>query len=312
LKENSLITEVAFHRETIHQHKSFGYIAGLLEKNEKKKPSQFPERVLFKPGVNVIVGSNGSGKSTILKALRMYTLTEKMFYSRIPDSYFWMQLENILSPGIDVYGDYTRVVFNFREASVISQGDNWLDGEDNILQTMHESRSSSGQSILRTFNMMLDYMFGESRLFKDQLMFPVGKLRTKANEWKGDPDDNRYARLLDYYTEHTVSCPSRFTMLLDEPDKGLDIFNIINTIDIYSTERSDTQVIVCLHNPAVIYRLATQKDPPNFIELTFGYVGDVIDFIESGISTNRPVYKRGSKYAPDFLNEGTKGSKPIY
>jgi energy-coupling factor transporter ATP-binding protein EcfA2 len=302
-----LITEIAFNPETIHQHKEFGYINGLFDRNKKRHLSQFPERILFKPGVNVIVGSNGSGKSSILRALRMYTFTEKTFYSNISINYFWLRLDTMLSPGIDVYGDYSNAVFNFREASAISKGDDWLNGEDDFLQTLRESCSSSGQNIIRTFNMLINYMFGDSKLSANQLKFPIDKLRAKANEWKGESKDNRYAQLMNYYIEHSVSCSPQFSILFDEPDKGLDIFHILDTIDIYSTERPDTQVIVCLHNPAVIYRLATQKSPPNFIELTLGYVGDVIDFIESGISTNRPVYKRGSEYAPDFLNEGTKG-----
>ena len=67
-------------------------------------------------------------------------------------------------------------------------------------------------------------------------------------------------------------------MLMDEPDRNLDLNNIKQLLNIFSYKRDDTQIIATIHNPLLIYKL---KDKVNIIDLTENYLNEIINFIKS-------------------------------
>jgi len=285
-----MINRLEIDRDLISKHALFSYCTDLYDRNKKKKAnSQFPETVVFKPGVNILCGINGSGKTTILNMLKLYTLTEKFFYSEWPTLYQYSHLENMFKDkitSVHIYADYRYVFFNFRIEKDIPKGEGWLENMANFKQAVTDNHISRGQSVLHTFDILLDFMFGEDRLKGDTLKFPLEKIK-KLNANTFSAEYAKYAS--DYFYKHMEEQEiHRFTILMDEPDNNLDIFNIDSTFSIYSVERPDTQIIASLHNPVVLYRLAIQKNPPNFIELTPGYVNKVIEFVEKG---KRMIYE---------------------
>lgn len=69
-----------------------------------------------------------------------------------------------------------------------------------------------------------------------------------------------------------------YTVLMDEPDRNLDIDNIMQIYNVLSFHKPQTQIIAIIHNPALIYKLS-KLDCVNFIEMTEGYLKDVVNFI---------------------------------
>jgi hypothetical protein len=67
---------------------------------------------------------------------------------------------------------------------------------------------------------------------------------------------------------------------MDEPDRNLSLENISQIKNILTSDRPDTQLIVTLHNPLLIYALSSKKDI-HFIELTKGYLSTIKSQIEN-------------------------------
>jgi len=269
-----MINRIQIDKKTIAASPDFHYCAGV---------DTLPEEIVFEPGVNVLCGNNGSGKSSILNMLKLFTFTEKSFYSEWPREYPWIYLDRLSNKDgtfpIQIYADYRYTFFSFRDLQPLQHkmhGGDTLGSLDNLRQYFIDSRISRGQSVLETFNILFECMFGKKKLKGDELKFPLEKLINYTTKEKPE-----YSHVAEYYQRHLEADDSyRYTLLMDEPDNNLDINNIRNTLDIYAKERPDTQIIVSLHNPIALYKLAKQKNPPNFIELTQGYIADIVNFVE--------------------------------
>ena len=76
----------------------------------------------FKPGVNIIVGKNGCGKTTLMNLIRKYLLVDLsecsagMFNSNINAVCFGLGDDKHMYAGADVYADYWRNTFRLCHA----------------------------------------------------------------------------------------------------------------------------------------------------------------------------------------------------
>lgn len=68
------------------------------------------------------------------------------------------------------------------------------------------------------------------------------------------------------------------SILMDEPDRNLDIDNIMDLYKVLSFHKPQTQIIAVIHNPALIYKLS-KLDCVNFIEMTKGYLKKITGFM---------------------------------
>jgi hypothetical protein len=71
-----------------------------------------------------------------------------------------------------------------------------------------------------------------------------------------------------------------YTVLMDEPDRNLDIDNIMQIHNVLSFHKPQTQIIAIIHNPALIYKLS-KLDCVNFIEMTEGYLNKTCTFVSN-------------------------------
>lgn len=136
---------------------------------------------------------------------------------------------------------------------------------------------SSGEKGVVSINALFNFMFSQ----KDY-DFPIEKLKKmieRSNPFWG----NRIGDLLYYYTKNRVEMTKEdfeFTVLMDEPDRNLDIENIMHVYGVLSFHKPQTQIIAVVHNPALIYKLS-KLDCVHFVEMTEGYLKKVINFINS-------------------------------
>lgn len=153
--------------------------------------------------------------------------------------------------------------------------DDILDNINNLSLYMNGASRSSGEKNLHAMNSLFDFVFNQ-----DEYAFPIQKLmefKKKSNEFWANRIDN----LLKYYKDNHVVLMEKdfeYTILMDEPDRNLDIDNIMDLYKVLSFHKPQTQIIAVIHNPALIYKLS-KLDCVNFIEMTKGYLKKITGFM---------------------------------
>lgn len=237
----------------------------------------------FKPGVNVIVGPNGSGKSTLLRLIQDYTLCNENHYTRLPDALGFPDLfnkEGEVKDGIKIYHDYLGIVFRLRQADELKENEAWLEDISSFALFLNGKNSSTGEKLLLSIHQLFNSF---TALKKDEYKFPLKKLEeAKVNKlWT-----ERFHNLVDYYRSCQFFYENieefQYTVLMDEPDRNLDIENLEQVYGVVSSKRPNTQLITVLHNQALLYRLS-KLEYINFVEFEKGYLERVCDFVEGSM-----------------------------
>lgn len=251
----------------------------IVIRDNKKSPVSYISKIQifkngkvfeFKPGVNVIVGKNGCGKTTLMKLIESYLLVDKtecskgMFNSNI-NRLFGLGRE--LLDGVDVYADYKKNVFRLCHASEKTNDDS-MKNFDAFTEFFTQIKSSTGEGVVVALNSMFKRMFCE----KAQLQFDFDKAG----------GDGSYKEYGTYVNGHRVTEHNEWTILMDEPDRNLDIENMSNILGILSFHKPNTQIIAVVHNPLLICALSKIKDV-HMIEMTRGYVSKVRKLVKSMI-----------------------------
>ena len=166
----------------------------------------------FKPGVNVIVGENGSGKTTLLKLIERYLLVDKtecslgMYGSVMRDL---IGLKGAVPDGVGVYADYDKNTFRLCHKAEKNDDDinsSFSAFGENYMQ-MH---SSTGEGTNIAINSLFKRMFSKEA----KLKFDYDKVAEKEKSYG------------DYIKSHRVKEHDEWTIIMDEPDRNLDIENI--------------------------------------------------------------------------------------
>ncbi len=262
-------------------------ITSIKIENNKRTPFHYlPELGVFKngaefvfmPGVNVIIGKNGSGKSTLLNLIAKYTFCERSMCSEVPrDALSFPDIfddEDKVLDGACIQSDYIGKVFHLLPHTDMDK-DNVLDNIHNFSSYMSGISGSAGEKCVCAINSLFNFMFN----LKDYA-FPIAKLKEYGESvntlWK-----SRIDSLISYYKNNHVKVQEKdfeYTILMDEPDRNLDIENIMQVYGVLSFHKPQTQVIAVIHNPALIYKLS-KLDCVHFVEMTEGYLEEVVNFI---------------------------------
>ena len=244
----------------------------------------------FSAGNNIIIGPNGSGKSTLLNVIKCFTFTDREMYSCIPDkAYLYPNLWNDKSfdgvlydkedkeevvellDGVDIKSDYKRTVFCYK-----NKLDKDFVAESMVNFALMTTQGSTGENALDGLGHLFDLMFnkGERHGYK----FPIDEFENLTNRcnslWS-----KRISALLAYYDRNRIEDNGKYTVLMDEPDRNLDMDNINSVYDILSYQRDDTQIIAVVHNPILIIKLADMGI--NVIETKKGYLQKIRKFLKS-------------------------------
>lgn len=261
-------------------------ITSITIKDNKRTPFRYAPKIkafkngsefVFKPGVNVIIGKNGSGKSTLLNMIKKYMLCENSMCSEVPNEALSFPNifddENQILDGVSIKADYAGKVFNLLQQSEMNNNDVFKNSH-NFNLYMNGASCSSGEKVICAMNALFDFMFN-----RQSYVFPIKGLvdykRELGRFWIEKVDN-----LLRYYKSNRVELSEEnfeYTVLLDEPDRNLDIDNIMNLYDALSFHKPRTQIIAVIHSQALIHKLS-ELDCVNIIEMSKGYLKKVVDF----------------------------------
>lgn len=221
---------------------------------------------VFKPGVNIIVGENGCGKTTLLKLIKAYLLVDNTECSRGAYNSNINYLFNNLSSkelldGVDVYADYERNTFRLCHAGERT-GEESMSSFAVFGELITQKQSSTGEGVLIAMNSLFKQMFSKDA----NLKFDYGQFK-----------EDYYPQYAEYIKKHRAE-GDEWTILMDEPDRNLSLDNIKSVEGILSIHKKHTQIICVVHNPLLIYSLSKKKSI-NFIEMTEGYIEKTINKI---------------------------------
>lgn len=216
---------------------------------------------IFKEGVNIIVGENGCGKTTLMNLIKKYLLVDftecnkGIFRGNINALYSNLEHTELFD-GVEVWADYHKNTFRLSHAGEKEQ--NKAVETLNDFGTMFSQKTSStGEGVLIALNSLFKYIFSpEVKLTFDYEQFK----KEEPLYWK-------------YIAQHQQE-GKEYTILMDEPDRNLDLENIQQIRNILSFHKPETQIIAVIHNPLLIYSLSNNKEI-NFIEMTKNYISKV-------------------------------------
>lgn len=226
----------------------------------------------FKPGINIIIGPNGSGKSTLIRMLSMFfwccTGMESSYRKGLElyDNDRMFNKDESLRDGIVINHDYTTKVFIFKPNKDMKPDEDLLCIR-NFSLMFHSKHSSVGEGTVLALQSLFEMMFKEGQTYE----FVTRELESRIDSgyW-----GERYKKFLKYYKENRIipgPNEKEITVLMDEPDRNLDIFNMEDVYQILSFHKPQTQIIATIHNPLLIYKLSGIEDI-NFIELEENYL----------------------------------------
>lgn len=178
--------------------------------------------------------------------------------------------------GIDISSDYAGKVFRLLPSAEMNR-DSVLKNISNLDLYVNNIRRSYGEKVVLSLESLFNLMFGQ----KDYT-FPIQDLveyKKKSNAFWIKRIDN----LLKYYERNRITLTEssfEYTVLMDEPDRNLDIDNIMQIYNVLSFHKPQTQIIAIVHNPALIYKLS-KLDCVNFIEMTEGYLNKTCTFVSN-------------------------------
>jgi len=239
----------------------------------------------FNDKFNVLYGSNGIGKSTLIKIMAGYCGIEKGGWSRISDPaklavkfpshfpYVYRQY----AMGCDATID--------RNGKPVFYNDSEMLGKNDLSWFMNPENSTDGMT---TEAEQMDLMIekpssGQYRIHKINKIMQVIKYPPDLTVVPPHVPEKEYAQMeVDYIKG--LSPDGKVTLLLDEPEKALALPKQLELFDVLNKLSVHFQVIIATHSPFVLFYKGV-----NIIDMESGYAKQCKDLIKKQVNGNKKI-----------------------
>ena len=234
-----------------------------------KNIKNFPLEYEFKDGLNIIIGSNGSGKSSIIKILQQLTFCNTD--DGLPRMQKGLRLPRQLrifeeTDGFDLTNDWRfPTAILLRSEQLETAGFDFINPEL-CAQKMEGGSLSDGENQAYS---MRHFVMRYSEYIKDYDLESIIK-NTNAEST---------IHLRKYIKTHAydqMSDSMHSSILMDEPDKGLDVILLKALYGMLKTDKKDIQIIAVVHNPFLIHLLSgfsnVIETSPNYMKLVENFI----------------------------------------
>ena len=242
----------------------------------------------FKRGLNIVVGENGCGKTSLLRVIRKLWMCEHrspemyshFLFSQFFNPSFAQFFDDGLYEGVEMRADFRRPMFNLRKPEEVRH-ESILDSVGNALQFMESGSMSKGENTMSAISMLINLMIGKSKISNPKEYFNFSKVLSQLQKSKttGECAD-KVKSAVDWYRRNHADLDDRcLTVTMDEPDAGMDIYRLDKVRSFLETvsQVQRDQFIVAMHNVALIRSIMGLPNV-HFIELSPGYLEAIKNF----------------------------------
>jgi ABC-type multidrug transport system ATPase subunit len=252
--------------------------------NPKDTPIEYASKVFskgsgfaFSRGLNLIVGPNGCGKSTLVNMMRKYLVipegkdcvsTSKLEYDG-PFSEDYRKIE--VCSGVILKADYKSNTFFMQDAFECFEHS--MSGGASLEYRKRMSCKSDGQKTSVLTDFLLERISTSPKTvdYFQHANYPT-------YNWS---DARRVNSYKEYIETNRIPYEDICSVILDEPDKNLDVFKVKTLAEtLLSMSKKGLQAIVVIHNPLLIATLYGREDA-HFVEMSEGYASGVITQVKA-------------------------------
>ena len=242
-------------------------------------PGFYPGRTFeFGEGVHALFGSNGSGKSSVLKMIKAYSAVEKGGWSRIGD---------IVALGVTHQNQfpYAYRTYSPGQSDCVVDWDGspsfYNDGDVKIDQWAWFSNNSIlSEDGMTTEEEQMQFLIDKP----SSGQYRMTKLNKLLNLAENPPDLTKYvsghpAQTAESNYIRTLLRNGKPTLILDEPERALSLPKQLELFKLLVSLTDRYQIIIATHSPFVLYEPGIKIH-----QIQEGYAEECLNIIQNCVS----------------------------
>ena len=225
------------------------------------------QKIIFKKGLNVIVGGNGYGKSAMLNILTTMMFNNKSFEGELNKSEILNFKRNPVYRFSNMVHDGQQTYFINTSQAVGLEGGSFTDSnfEDALVNILVNQRQSNGQGTMTDLNKMFKKITSDKDFLSDD-KFSDKIIELLKTENFSDSDVERITRNHKF----KISEKSQKTIFIDEFEKGLSLKNELDVLKALESlaDNYNYQIIMSSQSPflsTLFFKMNGSERKVNFI-----------------------------------------------